>query len=56
MEQAFTYAYLPLEKLPTTPLPEGAPVEILGPRQVLEGGIWIQVKDIFGRTGWLRME
>lgn len=40
----------------TYPLPEGAPVEILGPRQVLEGGIWIQVKDIFGRTGWLRME
>ncbi len=38
------------------PLPEGSPVEVLGPRQILDGGVWIEVKDVFGRTGWIRLE
>jgi hypothetical protein len=34
-------------------LPAGAPVQILYTRQTVNGVVWLQVRDLFGRTGWV---
>ncbi len=34
-------------------LPEGAPVQLLGPRQSVNNLEWIQVRDLLNRTGWV---
>ena len=34
-------------------LPEGAPVEVLGPEREVDGRVWRQVRDSAGVTGWI---
>jgi hypothetical protein len=34
-------------------LPEGSAVQILYQRKTVNGLDWIEVRDIFGRTGWI---
>ncbi len=38
----------------TNILPEGAPVQLLGPRQTLDNFEWVRVRDLMGRTGWIQ--
>jgi uncharacterized hydrophobic protein (TIGR00271 family) len=35
-------------------LPEGAPVQILYRREVVNGREWIEIRDLLGRTGWVQ--
>ena len=36
-------------------IPEGAPVQILYRREVINGREWIEIRDLFGRTGWIQV-
>ena len=36
-------------------LPEGALVQLLYQRQTLGGQEWVEIRDVFGRTGWVRV-
>jgi hypothetical protein len=37
-------------------LPDGAPVQILYRRETINNTVWIEVRDILGRQGWVRGE
>lgn len=37
----------------TFAIPEGAPVQILYRTEILGGVEWIEIRDLFGRTGWI---
>lgn len=43
----------PAGRLITGFLSEGAPVQILYRREVANGVLWIEVRDMLGRTGWI---
>jgi hypothetical protein len=37
-------------------LPEGSAIEILYQRKLLNGIEWIEIRDLFGRTGWIPVD
>jgi uncharacterized membrane protein len=37
-------------------LPEGSAVQILYQRETVNGKVWVAVRDLFGRTGWIPLE